>query len=312
MSASETLRLWNHIFGDLEGYLVTFTGRQQPKVGVNNLTDIRQQSHLYPQHREEAAGSLMAAAVAGRDAYFGVHLLREAGNRRRDNAGERIWALWLDEDDGQFPKDGPEPTAIIASSAKRRHLYWRLACMVAPERAVSINKRIAAAAAGDSGKAALATVLRAPGTFNFKRGSEGEPVRMELTGVEAWEPETLEELLPPLPEPELPATDYRRDYPGEYDLIGFLSGAGVAVQREVSSPYGAVYEIECPWESEHTTGGNRDTVVGVLAGGGAWFKCMHDHCSERGWREFREAVAPTVMHWRGSIYARRRGEVSIG
>lgn len=309
MSTADTLRLWDHIFADLEGYLVTFTGRQR---GGNNLSSIRQDSYPYPCAREEAAGSLIASAVAGRDSYFGVHLYREAGNRRQDNAAESIRCLWLDEDDGEFPQEGPQPGAVIRSSTNRRHLYWPLTHSVEPAKAVDLNKRIAAAASGDSGKAALATVLRAPGTFNFKRGAEGEPVTLELTGVPEWEPETLEELLPPLPEPKRPAVDYRADYTGEYDLLGFLSSAGIAIQREISSPRGRVFEIECPWESEHTTGGNRDTVVGVLAGGGAWFCCMHAHCTHRGWGEFREAVAPFVRIRNGSIYGRRRGEVSIG
>jgi hypothetical protein len=309
VSTDDTLLLWDHLFGDLAGYLVTFTGRQR---GANNLTDIRQESYSYPQQRNEVAMSLIASAVAGRDAYFGTHLFREAGNRRRDNAGELIRALWLDEDDGRFPKEGPEPTAIIRSSARRRHLYWRLSRPVDPELAADLNKRIAVWVGGDASKAALATVLRSPGTFNYKRGGIGEPVTLELTDVPAWQPEMLEEALPPLPEPERPAVGYPRDYPGEYDLLGFLSNAGIAIQQEVSSPYGAVYEIECPWETEHTTGGNRDTVVGVLTGGGAWFKCMHEHCAHRGWREFTETVAPAVGFRRGSIYARRRREVSIG
>lgn len=309
MSTDDTLLLWDHLFGDLAGYLVTFTGRQR---GANNLTDIRQESYSYPHQRNEAARSLIASAVAGRDAYFGVHLFREPGNRRRDNTAELVRCLWLDEDDGLFPEEGPKSGAIIRSSTNRRHLYWPLSRPIEAAAAEALNKRIAVWAAGDAGKAALATVLRAPGTFNYKRGGSGEPVTLELTGVPPWEPETLGHALPPLEEPERPAVGYPRDYPGEYDLLGFLSNAGIAIQREVSSPYGAVYEIECPWETEHTTGGNRDTVVGVLTGGGAWFKCMHEHCAHRGWREFTETVAPAVGFRRGSTYARRRREVSIG
>lgn len=298
----------------MEGYLVTFTGRQQGSLKANELTSIQQDYYSYPSRREEAAGRLLSASVAGRDCYFGVHLYKEPGNRRRDNATDSIRCLWLDEDDGEFPEGGPQPGAIIRSSANRRHLYWPLTRAVEPAKAVELNRRIAAAADGDAGKAALTTVLRAPGTFNYKRGSSGEAVTLELTSGPPWDPEMLEEWLPALPELERPAVDYGASYAGEYDLLGFLSSASVGIQREVSSPYGAMYEIECPWECEHTTGGNRDTVVGVLAGGGAWFKCMHAHCEGRGWREFREVVAPASLPslCRGSVYARRRGEVSIG
>lgn len=158
MSATDTLRLFDHLFGDLTGYLVAFTGSQR---GANNLTDIRQQSYAYPRRREEAASRLIAAGVAGRDAYFGVHLFREAGNRRHDNAAEFVRCLWLDEDDGCYPKDAPEPTAVVHSSAKRRHLYWRLDRPVDSARAVALNRRIAEISGGDRGKAALTSVLRA-------------------------------------------------------------------------------------------------------------------------------------------------------
>ena len=119
-SSEATLRLWDHIFGDLSGSLVTLTGRQR---GTNNLASVQQDYYRYPDQQEEAAGRLLSAAVAGRDAYFGVHLYKEPGNRRRDNAADLIRCLWLDEDDGAFPTDGPQPTVIIRSSAKRRHLY---------------------------------------------------------------------------------------------------------------------------------------------------------------------------------------------
>lgn len=123
--------------------------------------------------------------------------------------------------------------------------------------------------------------------------------------------------MPPLAslEPERPRHAHNRYPAGEFDLLGFLQRAGIEVQREIPSPYGSVYEIECPWEHEHSCSGERDTVVGILTGGGAWFKCFHDdqsNCGERGWREFREKVAPNGGLSRGSIYDRRRGEVSIG
>ncbi len=307
MSPDETL--FDHLFGDLEGYLVTFTGKQQ---GANNLTDIRQQSYAYPSRREEAAGKLIAAGVAGRDAYFGVHLFREAGNRRSENAATLVRALWLDEDDGSFPDEGPPPTAVVHSSTHRRHLYWRLSHPVEAPQAVSLNRSIAAWAGGDRGKAALTSVLRAPGTFNYKRGASGEPVTLEITGVQAWEPEVLETALPALADPYTERPKHSPYPAGEFDLLGFLQRAGIEVERESPSPYGRIFEVECPWEHEHSCSGSRDTVVGVLTGGGAWFKCFHDgqsNCGERGWREFREAVVPAKPA--GSIYARRRREVSI-
>jgi P4 family phage/plasmid primase-like protien len=71
-------------------------------------------------------------------------------------------------------------------------------------------------------------------------------------------------------------------------LLGFLDHYGVALRsdaREVSG--GWQVEIECPWAEEHTSEARRDTTVSFIAGLGNGFRCLHSHCTERHWREFR-------------------------
>lgn len=71
-------------------------------------------------------------------------------------------------------------------------------------------------------------------------------------------------------------------------LLGFLDYYGVALRsdaREVSG--GWQIEIECPWAEEHSGEARRDTVVSFIAGLGNGFRCLHSHCTERHWREFR-------------------------
>ncbi len=55
-----------------------------------------------------------------------------------------------------------------------------------------------------------------------------------------------------------------------------------------------MYCVTCPWESEHTSGfGVTDTAVYVDPSNGRWcFNCFHAHCDERGWEDYRQAVAP--------------------
>src|SRR5918998_4103956 len=93
-----TLELWEHLFGGLEGYLVTFTGKQssRPDARPNELDDTRQRSWRWPAEREQAAAYLEAESERGRDAYFGVHLFREKGTRRGEDAAEEVLALWVD------------------------------------------------------------------------------------------------------------------------------------------------------------------------------------------------------------------------
>ena len=49
--------LWTHLFGDLGGYLFTFTGRQsvEPSAQSNELDDTRQRSWTWPAQKDAAA-----------------------------------------------------------------------------------------------------------------------------------------------------------------------------------------------------------------------------------------------------------------
>jgi hypothetical protein len=169
-STERITKLWTHLFEGLEGYLVTFTGQQsaRPDAGPNELDDTRQSPWQWPAQKAAAAEYLLEQSQAGRDAYFGVHLFRHPRNRKGENAAE-VLALWVDGDGVQVPKDWPQPTAIVESSPRRHHFYWRLTRPIDPGYAAQLNKRLCYGMGGDKGKWGLGTVLRAPGTLNYKR-----------------------------------------------------------------------------------------------------------------------------------------------
>lgn len=216
---------------------MTFTGQQAqltlPDVPANQLAETRQRYWRYPEQAPQAAAYLLSEASREccRDAYFGVHLFRESGNRLATNAAATVRCLWLDEDEGLFPEEGPEPTAIIHSSSERRHLYWRLTHPVSVEWAVGMNRRLATWAKGDTGKAGLASVLRAPGTANYKRHPAVDMVSGVLTDSGPWEPEVMDQAVPELPKGP-PQGDRRcsgsENYDGpEVELEPYLAGVEV-------------------------------------------------------------------------------------
>ena len=165
-----TLELWEHLFEGLEGYLVTFTGRQSSRQDArpNELDDTRQRSWQWPVEKEEAAAYLEGESDRGRDAYFAVHLFTGPGTRKAASAAQ-IQALWVDGDGAQVPENWPQPTAVVESSPGRQHFYWRLTRPIAPQEAAQLNRRLCYGMGGDKGKWGLGTVLRAPGTLNYKR-----------------------------------------------------------------------------------------------------------------------------------------------
>ncbi len=302
--------LFSHIFGEqAQGWLVTFTGQQarfsRPGARPNELAGIRQQSFSYPAEADHAATYLLAESERRRDAYFGSHLFREPGNRLASNASTTVRSLWLDEDEGRYPSNGPEPTAIVSSSATRRHLYWRLSRPVAIEWAVAMNRRIAAWSDGDTGKAAAASVLRAPGTMNYKRHPQVDPVRLEITGAAPWEPEVMEQAIPEgSGEPSRPQRTEPYDGP-KLELEEFVGG--VEVLGSVPDGGGTKLAIVCPWANEHTSGDRTGTYVGQYRNGALWFHCHHEHCQGRSWRDFRRQVRP-----RGTVSVFTRSSTPTG
>jgi hypothetical protein len=272
--------LFHHLFAGEEGYLATCY--PDPETGY-----WPHKFRHYPTEVEKAAADVIHVAQQGINSYFCVHLLKSSSSRRGDNAMPTVLSLWLDEDEGCFPADGPEPTAIIHSSRKRRHLYWRLAHPVSVEFAVGLNRRIAAWADGDASKAGLASVLRPAGTANFKR-EKPDLVGGHLTGTPAWEPQIIDQAVPPLPEPEQP-----KGFSGPYDgprvlLHEYLEN--VEVIRERRDSKGVCLEIICPWVHEHSGGDRTGTRVGQRKNGALWFHCDHEHCDGRKWQEFRKKV----------------------
>jgi hypothetical protein len=135
----------------------------------------------------------------------GTHLYAKKGSRLASNATEEVVALWMDEDEGCYPDVGPEPTAIVRSSEDRRHLYWRLTRPVPAMWAQEMNRRLATWAGADVGAANLARVLRAPGTKNYKRHPEVHLVAFAETPVGCWEPEVLDQAIPPAPVQSVPS-----------------------------------------------------------------------------------------------------------
>lgn len=168
--SSATLQLWEHLFGELEGYLATYTARRNGE----RLEDKNQTFWFYPEAREKAADYLQRQSAAGREAYFGVHLFKTAANRRAENAADQIGALWVDGDGAKVPETWPQPTAVVESSPGREHFYWKLSHPVDQQIAAQLNKRLAYGMGGDTGKWQMGTVLRAPGTYNYKRAEPTE------------------------------------------------------------------------------------------------------------------------------------------
>lgn len=245
---------------------------------------------LYPDKAEQAAEWVIEHAQLARESFFCVHLLRSADNRQGSNALDQVRALWLDLDGGEYPQEGPQPTARVRTSPGRSHRYFRLTEAIPAKYAEELTRRLCAFAGGDKSKECLSSVLRPAGTANFKP-EHGKP---ELvvgwhTGVPEWEPEVLDQALPELP-PE-PERGPREPYTGApVDLLPYLQA--VEVLGEVPDSTAKKWKILCPWAGEHTSAVRTGTYLMQFPSGAPHFECKHAHCLGRKWREFKQAVKP--------------------
>ena len=96
------------------------------------------------------------------------------------------------------------------------------------------------------------------------------------------------------PSEPTPASNPKVEYQGGFvDLADWLVKNNVTVKgtRQRDGDTEAII-IECPWTDEHTLHTQFGTAV--FEKDGKWaFHCFHDHCSDRGWKEFREAISPS-------------------
>ncbi|MBV9453522.1 MAG: hypothetical protein JOZ19_05300 [Rubrobacter sp.] len=188
------IELWRHFYGEQRGILSLSSGmRLEP--GSKVLESFKTACFDWSTEREQARAWIEREAAAGRETYHCAHLL-SARRRVKENAAP-ITALWVDDDDAKARRDLPEPTAVVESSAGRKHLYYRLTRAVAPEIAEKINRRLAVAIGADKSGYDLTQLLRPPGMPNFKY--VGAPlVYLLKLKAERHDPAELDQLLPSL------------------------------------------------------------------------------------------------------------------
>ncbi len=192
--------LVEHVYGDTSGYMAIFSGvRKKPT--DKELTFREQRVFEYPQELGKALSYAdKKARERNREMYWGVHLLKSRGSRRKDNAAP-VGCLYAELDGGERLAGEHLATAIVQSSPGRYHIYVRLTRAIDPARAENLNKRLALLVGADPSGHDLSQVLRIPGTRNHKYTDKPTVRILTLKDSEARDPDELDRRLPPLPEP---------------------------------------------------------------------------------------------------------------
>lgn len=81
---------------------------------------------------------------------------------------------------------------------------------------------------------------------------------------------------------------------GAFDLQAWLAEHSVPVRETVTSGGTTKYILDCcPFNSEHR---NKDAAVFEQADGSVGFKCFHNSCSDKHWKEFRLHYEPDAYN----------------
>jgi hypothetical protein len=189
----------------------------------------------------------------------------------------------------------PAPTVIVQSSPHKYQFVWNVSGLTIPQQE-ALNRTLQHKFGTDAQAVDAARVLRIAGFRNIK-SKYGDPKPVAKI-VEYNEPPSVgltirDFKIPMTSEPEnviyLVASDAAVQQSIEF-LEAAMDAASVSYTRKPWDGSGGAYKFLvalCPWRENHENGGQSDAMAIVQPSGAYGFKCLHDHCSEKGWDEFR-------------------------
>jgi CHC2 zinc finger/RepB DNA-primase from phage plasmid len=241
-------------------YLSALVGREP-----SGLLEVRWRHGDGMKRRVYRVGDELVAAAAAigelgsrTDVYVGC-----APRRRRAgglDAVDRVWVLWADCDKPAAiaALDAFRPAAAIvvrSGSGENRHAYWTLSGPIGVEDATAANRRLAHALGADGGAVTTAaTILRPPGTANFKHTPA---VAVVAERIQPWRRVSARRLVGEPDDPPARATAPRVERRDVGDVSGDDGLRQVApavyVQALTGLSAGRDGKVSCPFHGEDRT-----------------------------------------------------------
>lgn len=95
----------------------------------------------------------------------------------------------------------------------------------------------------------------------------------------------------------------------KFDVEGFLHEHNIAYN--VRERHGGLqYIVTCPWVQLHSSRSKAESAVFVYPDGKPGFKCMHAHCADKHWHEYREFYEPNAYR-RSTVSFPRLADLNI-
>lgn len=107
-------------------------------------------------------------------------------------------------------------------------------------------------------------------------------------------PYTVDDLINVAGDPEPEKAKPRQTYIGggskEFSLTDFMHKHGIQGREKTHRDYSEMYIVDCPFNAEH--GATGEVHIGQRNSGEVCFQCMHNSCSDRSWKDYREFFEP--------------------
>ncbi len=197
----------------------------------------------------------------------------------------------------------PAPTYILQSSPHKFQFIWNVSDFDIPTQ-VALNKTLQQKFNTDPQSVDPARVLRIPGFRNIKKKyGDSKPMVQIVEHNESPVPITLADFAIPLAvQPDRtvypPASDAAVQQSIEF-LEAAMDAASVSCERKPWDGSNGAWKFLlalCPWRGDHTSGGESDAMAIVQPSGAYGFKCLHAHCADKKWDQFREYLENRAGH----------------
>lgn len=145
-----------------------------------------------------------------------------------------------------------------------------------------------------------ARICKLYGTLAQKgKSTESRPHRMsriigDIKEIKVTDKAYLEKLIGEIPQEAPKPTKYNNYSPREFDIEEWLNKYGLNYEKKDFHD-GVKYVLdECPFDSSHKA---PDSMVTVSSSGAIGFKCLHNSCADKHWRDLRLRFEPDAYEY---------------
>ena len=255
------------------------------EAGIKRLTQRNAEDHVYvsmatfkPESKNRTKANIAKAA----------HVFIEA-----DENGEAVLAAVRTS---VAAGEVPAPTIILESSPGKFQFIWNVDGFDVPLQE-AMNKTLQQRFGTDPQSVDAARVLRIAGFKNIKaKYADPKPIATVIEHNKSFMPlEPGDFTIPLAVEPDDPSKYVAVDDEIVKQKIELLRAAmeAAAVGHAPLEPWagsGGAFKFVlnvCPWSDTHTNGNLSDAMAFVQPNGAYGFKCLHAHCADKEWENFR-------------------------